>query len=327
MSDQYTDINNLSDTDLWCLLVRTWYAISRLRELELAQFGITVEQSSILKIMSLRGGSITAKELEYLTMRQQHSISTLINRMYKSGLVDKKKEPNERRHRIITTPEGERINNQVTTTSIEIVFSSLSEAEKTQYSHYIRTIYTKARELLGLSHKPPYLQPASSPITIRREKVATDSTRALFELWTLLDVVGFAILRLRKLELAKINLTSEQSMVLSVIKHCGGMATAKDIERFTTRQHHSISTLINRMVNSGLVIKTKFPNEKMYRISMTPEGENQFSKITTDSIGIVFDFLTEETRREYAGILLTLYSEASSLLGVYQRQPLLQPVS
>ena len=96
MSEQYTDINNMTDTDLWCLLVRTWYAISRLRELELAQFGLTIEQSSILKIIYVRGGRSTAKELEYLTMRRQHSISTLINRMHKRGLIDKKKEANRR---------------------------------------------------------------------------------------------------------------------------------------------------------------------------------------------------------------------------------------
>ena len=325
MSDQYTDINNLSDTDMWCLLVRTWYAISRLRELELAQFGLSVEQSSILKIMSIRGGSTTAKELEYLTMRQQHSISTLINRMYKSGLVDKKKEPDERRHRIVITPEGERINNQVTIASIEIVFNSLTEAERTLYSHYIRTIYSKARELLGLSYYPPYIKSTDSPVRMP-DKRPTDSIRAYFELWTSLDIAGFAILRLRKLELAKFDLTSEQSMVLSVIQHCGGSTTAKDIERFTTRQHHSISTLINRMVKSGLVTKTKSPSEKMYRISMTPEGKKKFNSITTDSIGTIFDFLTAQTKHEFAGILLTLYSESSSLLGMHQRQPLPQPM-
>ena len=325
MSDQYTDINNLSDTDLWCLIVRTWYAISRLRELELAQFGLTVEQSSILKIMSLRDGSITAKELEYLTMRQQHSISTLINRMSKSGLVDKVKQPNERRHRIVVTPEGEKINNQVTYASIELVFSSLTESERDLYSHYVRTIYAKARELLGLSHNIPFLKPSDFTFAVQKGNIPADSAVPYMKMWALLDTAGFAILRLRKLELAKLNLTSEQSMVLSVIHHCGGTTTAKDIERFTTRQHHSISTLINRMVKNGLVIKTKFPNEKMYRISMTPEGEKQFNKITIDSIEIIFDFLTEKTKRELAGLLLSLYSEATSLLGMYQRQPILTP--
>ncbi|MFC1901121.1 MarR family winged helix-turn-helix transcriptional regulator [Chloroflexota bacterium] len=326
MSEQFTNIDNLSDTDLWCLLVRTWYAISRLRELELAQFGLTVEQSSILKIMSMRGGSTTAKELEYLTMRQQHSISTLINRMQKSGLVDKTKKPNERRYRISITPEGEKLTNQVTITSVEIAFSSLSEAERDIYSQNIRAIYTKSRELLGLSYNPPYLQPIDNPIGARRDNKAANSIRTYYELWTSLDIAGFAMLRLRKLELAKLNLTSEQSMVLSVIQHCGGSTTAKDIELFTTRQHHSISTLINRMVKNGLVTRTKSPHEKMYRISMTPEGENTFNRITTDSIDTVFEFLTNQKRREFAGVLMTLYTETSRLLSMHQRQPLALPV-
>ncbi len=326
MSDQYTDMDNFSDTDLWCLIIRTWYAISRLRELELAQFGLSIEQSSILKIMTIRGGSTNAKELEYLTMRQQHSISTLINRMIKSGLVDKKKESNERRHRIIITPAGEAINKQVTYASIELVFSSLDESEQDLFTHYVNTIYSKARELLGISDNPPYLKPIDSVITQPKSSILTNPLVNYLKLWAALDTAGFAILRLRKLELAKLNLTSEQSMVLSVIQHCGGSTTAKDIERFTTRQHHSISTLINRMVKSGLVIKTKSPNEKMYRILMTPEGEKQYNSITTDSIEMIFDSLTDKTKREFAGLLLSLYSEASGLLGMSQVQPLLTPV-
>jgi DNA-binding MarR family transcriptional regulator len=80
------------------------------------------------------------------------------------------------------------------------------------------------------------------------------------------------------------------------------------------------------MVKSGLVTKTKSPDEKMYRIYMTPEGEKLYNSITTDSIEMIFDFLTKKTKREFAGLLLSLYAEASGLLGMSQSQPLLTSV-
>ena len=41
-------LDTLSITDLWSLFDRTGFAISRLRSMELAKSGLTIEQASIL---------------------------------------------------------------------------------------------------------------------------------------------------------------------------------------------------------------------------------------------------------------------------------------
>ena len=97
---------DLLHRDLWSLLDRTRFAISRYRELELAHFGLTIEQVSILHVLKNHGGSTTIKDLENITMRRQHSISVLINGMARAGLAEKVKNREEKRFRIVITPEG-----------------------------------------------------------------------------------------------------------------------------------------------------------------------------------------------------------------------------
>ena len=67
---------DITEYATWMLLNRTRNSIYRLRELEVAQFGLTVEQSAILQILARRGGSFTAKTIEEITLRQPHSLWT-----------------------------------------------------------------------------------------------------------------------------------------------------------------------------------------------------------------------------------------------------------
>jgi DNA-binding MarR family transcriptional regulator len=110
-------------------------------------------------------------------------------------------------------------------------------------------------------------------------------------------------------------------LILIIIEHCGGSTTTKEIEYLTLRQHHSISTLINRMCRVGLVYKEKSPAEKRYRIFMSKEGENLLSKVTEDSIEIVFSNLSINEKLQFTGYLRSLHRQARSLLGVPYRQP------
>ena len=252
MNKKINNLKTLPDEDLWCLLVRTWFAILRLRQVELARFGLTVEQSSILALLR-HSRSTTAKELENATMRQQHSISTLINRMIKSGLVGRDKSPTEKRHRIFITEEGKNLFKKVTIDSIKAVFSPLPADEKRRFACNLRSLQLKARDLVGMSYKPPFLQarPASDS-SGGTGQTGSGATTSDYELWSALDATGFAISRVRGLELAQFGLTLEQSLHLTIIQHLGGSTTTKEIENLTLRQHHSISTLINRMIEAGL---------------------------------------------------------------------------
>ena len=304
-----------SNGDLWCLLVRTWFAILRLRQMELARFGLTVEQASILSVLR-RHGWATAKNLEDITMRQQHSISALISRMTKSGLVRKEKRPAEKRYRIYVTTQGKDLFNRLTVESIKAVLSSLTAEDKKRLAWYLDALHEKVRDLLGISYRPPFLQdePENAPESGSGQPADRGVSTADYELWSSLDATGFAISRLRELELAQFGLTLEQSLILTIIRHLGGSATTGEIENLTFRQHHSISTLINRMVGAGLVRKEKSPGEKRHRVLMTPEGERIFDQVPLTSLEMVFSTLTEGEKAGFNHCLVSLHTRARELL-------------
>jgi DNA-binding MarR family transcriptional regulator len=158
IADETTNLRSgLHIHELWTLLDRTRFAVSRLRGLELAHFGLTTEQASILSIVSGRE-STTAKDLETLTMRRQHSISSLLKGMTKMGVVSRSRSNQEKSSRIIVTLAGRQLLENLTVASLESVFSVLSSTEKPTIVSLLELLLSRARYLLGVSYQPPFLQ-------------------------------------------------------------------------------------------------------------------------------------------------------------------------
>jgi DNA-binding MarR family transcriptional regulator len=138
----HTNLDN--SHDIWVLLDRTHFAVTRSRLLELAQFNLTKEQAQVLYVLRYFGGSATMTQIASFTLRQHHSVSTLVIRMEKTGLV--------------MTKKGKDIYERVTRESIEMVFSSLSPADKRKLALYLNQLQKRAYSLLGLDYKPPFLK-------------------------------------------------------------------------------------------------------------------------------------------------------------------------
>ena len=92
---------------LWRLLDHTRFMISRLREKELDEFGLTPEQVHILDIISHTKGYTTINDIVEITQRKHNSISTQIDRMAKQGLVSRKRNSvDNRKYEITITKEA-----------------------------------------------------------------------------------------------------------------------------------------------------------------------------------------------------------------------------
>jgi DNA-binding MarR family transcriptional regulator len=152
------NINSDNSQDIWVLLDRTHFAVTRSRLLELAQFNLTKEQAQVLYVLRLFGGSATMTQIASFTLRQRHSVSTLVNRMEKAGLVKKVKVPKDKVFKVIMTKKGKDRYSRVTRKSLEMVFSSLSTADKRKLTLYLNQLQKKAHSLLGLDYKPPFLK-------------------------------------------------------------------------------------------------------------------------------------------------------------------------
>ena len=227
----------LTTRRLWTLLDQTVFAITRLRELELAQFGLTLPQSSILHGIVEHGGAWTLQGLEKNRMRQHHSISTLVNRMVKIGLVEKARAPSGKRYLITISREGKRIFDRQTVASLTLSFSGLSAAEKVKLASCLVVMLEKARFLLGMSETTPLLRYLSRPARGQAtQKIEFTKPLGDYNLWVLLDRVGFAISRLLEIELTQYGLTLPQFTILSCLQENPGVITIQDLEYSTMRQ-------------------------------------------------------------------------------------------
>ena len=133
----------------WLLLDHTKFSISRLRDIELSKLGVTPEQAAILQLLA--HGKSTIANIEESWMRKPHSISALITRMTKQGLVQKKKYPKRKTIEISITEKGMNVHDKLTFESINMVFSALSQDDLQKLSQYLKLLYIRSRGLLGIN--------------------------------------------------------------------------------------------------------------------------------------------------------------------------------
>jgi DNA-binding MarR family transcriptional regulator len=245
--------------------------------------------------------------------------------MVRAGLVAKERRPGDREFRIICTQKGTDLLNSTPTDSLDTLFDALSHEKKQALFLALCGLLEKSRSLLV--YDTPlfmrYTEKSIPPNTIKKQDKAEDQLSS-YRLWMYLNTVQFTISRLRELELARIGITVEQSSILKVLLDMGSSAKLKEIEYATLRQHHSISTIINRMMNLNLVAREKMPGEKNYRVFMTENGRTILNQMTTTAIEITFCVLNEIEKRHLAASLFELYTTARNLLGV-PGMPFVQP--
>ena len=306
-----------TDMDLWWLILSTWYALSRLRQIELAPFNITVEQSTILVALDYGGGSATLKELEDITLRQQNSVSTLISRMEKKGLITRKKYANAKKSEILISTEGRDLLERITAHSMKEIFSHMTTAEKQELAGYLYSMRVRVRELMGITYQPPFVQAmlGKKPSGQAENMNVNSRTVSDYNLWVFINGAGFAIYRLRQLELEDFALTVEQSIVLMMLQNSIDPITTKVIENVTLRQGSSISKLLRRMMEKRLVLRRKCFNERGYGFSLTDEGKTLYDRLTNVSIEMVFSIFPEHQKKLFTDYLNILNVRARGLLG------------
>jgi DNA-binding MarR family transcriptional regulator len=154
---EFRSHDTINDAYVWGLLQHSTSLISRARELELAQYGITMEQMSVLHVLLVSGGSATIDEVATIIVRQHNSVSTIVNRMSKAGLIIKKKQPQQKKYSLQITQKARDIAASIPRKSIELVFANVSLKEKEQMATCLEQLITTGHEVLGHNHNLPFL--------------------------------------------------------------------------------------------------------------------------------------------------------------------------
>lgn len=147
------------DYNLWVLLHQTTDATLRARQKELDQFDVSVIEVGVLEVIQTIGEKVTPAEISRRIFREPHSVSALLNRMEKRGLLTKTQDLDRKNMvRVSITPRGRQAyDNSTRRKSIHKIISSLSEEEHQQLRSYLEKLRNKAFKELTVEHKPPPL--------------------------------------------------------------------------------------------------------------------------------------------------------------------------
>jgi DNA-binding MarR family transcriptional regulator len=323
MNSNFYQANELTDVQICGKLSCAGFAIYKLREMELAKFGLTVEQSSILHIVFNYGRAMTIKEIVDKTMRQPNSVYILLNKMAKMGLIHNSRGSKRGNALISITEHGKSLLEKITVISLEEIFSVLGEKDKITLVDLLNRLLTRSRDLLGIGYMSPIVKLLSNEIP-ERPKPKYDTQLSVIKLWSILNDTRFAISRLRELELAKFGLTMEQSSILHIIVDHGGMVTIKEIIDETMHQPNSVYILLNRIRKMGLICNTEQKERSSTLISLTEDGERLLNKITNISFKVTISRLKAAEKAKFVELLYKIIDKSGELLGIHFAPPIMQ---
>ncbi len=167
--DNYTKTksrNNLHvdpATALWMLIGRTSRLIGKARQRELAKYGISVDASAVIFTVYSLGRQAIPASISRQLFLERHSVSQLLTRMEKDGLIRRVKDLERRNYvRIELTIKGrdalQRSNKQ---RSVKPIISVLSESEQQELWKLLAKLRDRTIKRLGL--KNSVLYPPSNP--------------------------------------------------------------------------------------------------------------------------------------------------------------------
>ena len=149
------------DFPLWRLLDHTRYMIFRSREKELADFNLTPEQAFVLDIIYASGGATTINRIVEMSQHRHNSISALINRMVRQGLVRKNRTRKDKRaFRIVSTLKGEDLLKKVPRSSVSRNLSCLNPAEKKLLASLLTRLLVNSYDVAGIGYPDRFPQSA-----------------------------------------------------------------------------------------------------------------------------------------------------------------------
>ena len=158
------------DYRLWILMTQTRDTMWAVREKEVAEYGLSNVETATLFIIQAIGLSIDRKatplEISRWLFRKPHSVSELLKRMEKKGLVTKAKDLERKNSvRVAVTEKGRKAYKKVTRQgrAISRMMSTLSEEEHHQLWSCLGKLREKALDEFGTKYRPPFPQFLKDP--------------------------------------------------------------------------------------------------------------------------------------------------------------------
>jgi DNA-binding MarR family transcriptional regulator len=136
---------------LWALIAQAKDALLAARQREYNRFHIKNERRAVLFAIQNNGGQSTPSEISRFLFRKINSVSEMLKRMEKQGLIKKHKIPGKIGVIVKLTDKGYRVFNQSLNNEMDKkILSVLSKKEREQLRSYLFTIRKQALRELGI---------------------------------------------------------------------------------------------------------------------------------------------------------------------------------
>jgi MarR family multiple antibiotic resistance transcriptional regulator len=147
----------VSDYYLWVLLSQTRDVISKTRERELHSQHISERHAQLLFIIELIGRNATPVKIARWLFREPHSISEILDRMEKQGLVKKVKDLDRKNQvRIAITEKGyDTYRRSYIPRNIPDTLSVLTDDERKQFISSLMKLRKVAIKRAGIRYEVP----------------------------------------------------------------------------------------------------------------------------------------------------------------------------
>jgi DNA-binding MarR family transcriptional regulator len=143
---------------LWARLFMAAKVVERAREIELSRVNISLIQAMVLYALKLSSEPLTPSRLARMLCREPHSMSALIDRMEKQGLVAKKHDMSRKNLvRVVVTAKGEEaFRRQRSVNVVTNITSSLTKEEREALGNGVDKLRLRAIELIRQMTPTPY---------------------------------------------------------------------------------------------------------------------------------------------------------------------------
>jgi len=149
------------DFKLWVLLHQVRDAVHKASDKELRRLGLSPMEAALIFAVNAIGDRATPAEISRWLFRESHSVSGLLDRMEKKGLVRRSKDLEKRNLvRISLTEKAKQFYNTYAEMKVvESVLSVLSDEERQQLAKTLEELRDRALEVLGVEKEPPFPGP------------------------------------------------------------------------------------------------------------------------------------------------------------------------
>ena len=152
------NLRQAKNEELVMSLHMTSKVLFRLRKKELAPYGITPEGNIVMTAIQQLGRKATSAEIARFTFREPNSVSALLKRMGKKGLVRRFiLNRHSVRQIMVLTKKGQKVFDEINEIKYQSLFnitSFMSDQEEEKFTAQLRQILRGLFQVLGMTRIP-----------------------------------------------------------------------------------------------------------------------------------------------------------------------------